>query len=371
MEYTMRCEPLASVDDMLAPEALTALVGTPISNVQHVSFKTADSLSGGGFLAIQTNNGAGPRLIVKRLSYESDWLMRATHDYQSRAVLAWETGLLDRLPPEIVHGYLTCARDGSGWAILMRDLSPFLVPTGETKISAADNECFLDAMASLHVAFWEGPQSVDPAIGFSRLEYDYTCLTPETGRREAGGSDPVPRLLIDGWDVMLATVHPVIGEALISLARDPSPLCNALRAFPQTVVHSDWKLGNLGLMPNGPGLTPGSLRRVVLLDCDRMLAAPPVVDLAWYLAVNCVRLPVSKEETITCYRRRLESRLGRSFDDREWNAQLELSLLGSFLQLGWSKALGAAQGSDEDMRRREAAELAWWSARILPAIERL
>ena len=74
----MHCEPLGSVDEMLAPEALTALLETSIGEVHQVSFKTVDALSGGDFLAIQTNKGAGPRLVLKRFSYDSDWIMRAS-----------------------------------------------------------------------------------------------------------------------------------------------------------------------------------------------------------------------------------------------------------------------------------------------------
>ena len=368
----MKRELFASVEDMLAPEALSALLGTPIHDLRQVPFKTADALSGGHFLAIATNGGRGPRLVLKRFSFETDWVMRAVDDRQGRAARVWETGLLDRLPPEIVHGYRACARDGSGWAILMDDLSPFVIAAGEDPIGGEENASFLDAMASVHVAFWDQAEAADPALGFSRLEVDYLCLTPETGRREAAGTDPVPKLIIDGWDLLLSTVEPAIGDALTSLARDPGPLCRPLRAFPQTVVHADWKLGNLGLIPaaNGRSRTRSS-DRVVLLDWARVLAGPPANDLSWYLAVNCVRLPVSKEETIRCYRQRLESRLGRRLDERQWEAQLELCFLGSFLQLGWSKALGAVRGGNEEVRRRERAELDWWCEKVLPAIDRL
>lgn len=368
----MHRELFASVEDMLAPEALSALLGTPIDDIRQVPFKTADALSGAHFLAIRTNGGRGPRLVLKRFSYETDWVMRALEDRQGRAVRAWETGLLDRLPPEIVHGYRACARDGFGWAILMDDLSPFLIPAGEEPIRDAENASLLDAMASVHVAFWDQAEAADPALGFSRLEIDYVCLTPKTGRREAGGSDPVPKRLVEGWDLLLSTVEPAIADILAALARDPRPLCDPLRAFPQTVVHADWKLGNLGLIPAVDGHSrPGGPPRAVLLDWARVLAAPPAVDLSWYLAVNCVRLPVSKEETIRCYRQCLESRLGRRLDKRQWDAQLELSFLGSFLQQGWSKALGAVRGSSEAARRRERAELDWWCEKILPAIDRL
>ena len=71
--------------------------------------------------------------------------------------------------------------------------------------------------------------------------------------------------------------------------------------------------------------------------------APPGVDLAWYLAVNSARLPVPKKAAIACFRRELERRLGNRFDEQWWQPQLELSLLGGFLQLGWAKVLGAAR----------------------------
>lgn len=360
----MLCEPLASVEEMLAPEGLTALLHTSISEVHSVAFKTTDAKSGGQFLMIQTNQGTGPQLVLKRFSYDSDWIMRATNDDQGRAMQVWATGFLDRLPTEIVHGYLACARDGLGWAVLMRDLSTFLVPPGESSISVAVNAYLLDGMASLHATFWNQEDIFDPGLGFSQLELDYTVLTPKTGQREVGNSDPVPQMLSHAWDVLLATVEPAISQALGALADDPSPLCDALRTFPRTIVHADWKLGNLGLMSGTP-------LRVILLDWARVLAAPPVVDLAWYLAVNCDRLPVSKEDTMSCYRRCLETRLGRRIEERHWQAQLDLSLLGSFLQLGWSKALGVAHATSKEARRREEAELSWWTARIRPGIERL
>jgi hypothetical protein len=359
------------IEEMLAPDALSAVLGTPIGEVRRTPFKTADALSGGQFLAITTNGEEGPRLVLKRFSYETDWIMRAVDDRQGRAVRAWETGLLDRLPPGIVHGYRACAADGSGWAILMDDLSDCLIPPGDDPISREDNAAFLDGMASVHAACWDRPELASPELGFSTLELDLTFLTPKTGRREAGGSDPVPNALLEGWDLLLDIVEPPIAAALTALADDPGPLCRALRAFPQTVVHADWKLGNLGLFPNGGNSPQTGPRRVVLLDWARVLAGPPAVDLSWYLAVNCARLPISKEETMACYRQRLERRLGQRIDEREWQAQLELSLLGSFLQLGWSKALGAVRGGSEAARQRERTELDWWREHSRPAIDRI
>jgi hypothetical protein len=80
------------------------------------------------------------------------------------------------------------------------------------------------------------------------------------------------------------------------------------------------------------------------------------VDLAWYLAVNCDRLPESKEDTIAASRAALER---RGVDTAAWwDTQLELALLGGFVQLGWSKT-----GNPH--------ELSWWTERVLPTARSL
>ena len=72
----------------------------------------------------------------------------------------------------------------------------------------------------------------------------------------------------------------------------------ALEATPQTFVHSNWKLDNLGTDDAG---------RTVLLDWEQPGRGAALADLAWYLAINCRRLPQSKEESIAAYRRALEA----------------------------------------------------------------
>ncbi len=103
----------------------------------------------------------------------------------------------------------------------------------------------------------------------------------------------------------------------------------------------DWKFGNLGSWPDG---------RTVLLDWAWPGQAGPCVDLAWYLAVNCDRLPESKEDTIEVYRSALAARAIATAP--WWERALELALLGAFVQLGWSKA-------------GDQAELTWWLDRVL------
>jgi thiamine kinase-like enzyme len=172
------------------------------------------------------------------------------------------------------------------------------------------------------------------------------ALTPRTGQREKerGGTDAVPAMLIDMWRALHAAA-PVAHDLALSLTDDPSPLVAALEQTPATLVHGDWKAGNLGVLPGG---------RTVLLDWGWPGRAGPLVDIGWYLAVNCDRLPESKEDTIDAYRDRLEH---HGVSTADWfDRQLSLALLGAFLQLGWSKS---------------GAELSWWLPRVVPVAREL
>ncbi len=76
--------------------------------------------------------------------------------------------------------------------------------------------------------------------------------------------------------------------------------------------------------------------------------------MAWYLAVNCDLLPESKEDSIDAYRQALEA---EGIETGGWfERQVDLALLGGYLQLGWSKA---------------GDELAWWTGRAVAATRTL
>ena len=74
----------------------------------------AAGASGNRFLAVETDDGQGQRYILKRISAEWDWIMRATDDRHGREVLLWQRVLLDRLPSQIAHPLVACAVDGTG-----------------------------------------------------------------------------------------------------------------------------------------------------------------------------------------------------------------------------------------------------------------
>jgi hypothetical protein len=291
----------------------------------------------------------GRSYVLKHLDLASDWTMRASGSLRGAPLELWERGILDRLPDCINQPIVAVAaepRDGAapagGCAVLMHDVSPWLVPVTDDPIPLAQHESFLRHMAALHAAFWDG----GPELDVVPVMHRYLELSPWLAEAEAAiGSDHlVPRLVGQGWPA-LAQVAPVAAAVVLPLARDPGPLVAALAQTPQTFVHSNWKLDNLGTDDQG---------RTVLLDWEQPGRGAALSDLAWYLAINCRRLPQSKEASIAGYRLALEA--SGVATGPWWDRQLGLALLGALVQFGWEKALG---GYDE--------ELAWWERQAVRA----
>jgi len=305
--------------------------------------KTADSLSSATFERVVID---GQRYVVKHLSTASDWIMRATGDVACRPLWVWRTGILDALPDCLDPLIVDIAHDSHTGVttLLMPDVEGSLVPEGSALIPLEQHHRFLGHMAALHAAFWnwDGPPALTP------MANRYTALVPLTGQveRDLGHTGGVPSVLESAWR-RLTVVSPEMGELALALATDPGLLVDALADTPTTLIHGDWKAGNLGNHPDG---------RTILLDWQWPGRAAGCVDLGWYLAVNCDRLPESKEATIAAYRDGL-SQHGVEFSG--WfDRQLELALLGAFVQLGWSKT-------------DDPAELGWWVDRVLPTARQL
>ena len=274
------------------------------------------------------------RLRVERIGRPLDWTMRALGDGADGrppwTVLMWQSGLLDRLPPEVAHTVVAAAWDpGAQVAMLLVREVP--VPH---HIDLESHRRILDHMAALHVRFWH---FTDP-VGLAPPAARYTALTPATGVREAGdGADA----LTVGW-AALAADQPAAHEVALALAIEPAPLLAAFDGLPTTLVNGDWRFGNLRPLADG---------RTALLGWGWAGAAGSCVDLAGYLALNAAGLPEPKEAAIEAFRAALER---RGVDTAGWfDRQLDIALLGAFVQLGWSKTT-------------DPPELAWWTDRVVP-----
>jgi hypothetical protein len=329
MSNTVRARGTASIAQLLAG----ATARRP--------YRTVDSLSGNRMEQVEFGDS---NFVLKLLNAEDDWLMRATGDTGVRQATLFGSGVLDSLPDCIDHAVCGAAADTNSTghavtALLMRDVSRNLIPPGNGVVPLGTHRRLLDHMAAMHAAFWGWTDRV----GLLPLARHYTFLGPDMAHQEVqrGDAAAVPLAVAEGWRRLLA-VSPIAGRLAADLASNPEPLVAALRVTPHTLVHGDWKFGNLGEHDDG---------RTILLDWDRTGAAPATLDLAWYLAVNCERLPESKDASIAAYATALRQ---YGIDTAEWwDRQLRLALLGAFVQLGWSKAAG------------DSGELGWWEARAI------
>ncbi len=282
--------------------------------------------------------------VLKYLADNADWSLRAAGVPGGAVVELWRRGILRDLPSCLLQPIVAIGQDaGAGVSVLlMEDVGAHLVPDSGAVLPLAQQELFLDHMAALHAAFWETRRDIDLVTPERR----YTELSPQMAEAEAalGSTHLVPQLVAKGWP-LLEEVAPAAAAVVVPLVREPGPLVAALAGTPQTLVHGNWKLDNLGSAPDG---------RTIVLDWELPGRGVGLSDLAWFLAINCRRLATSKEEAVAAYRDAL-ARHGVSTEGW-WSQQLDLALLGALVQFGWEKALS---GYDD--------ELAWWEDRALRA----
>jgi hypothetical protein len=283
--------------------------------------------------------GARP-YVLKHLRLADDWTMRAAGQLGGATLALWQRGLLVALPDCLNQPIVAVAAERTGTALLMHDVGQWLVPVSDEPIPLDQQLRFLDHMAAMHARFWDGGDEIEVVPAMHR----YLELSPWTAAVEAarGSSHVVPRLIDQGWR-LLGDVAPAAAAVVTPLARDPGRLVEALEQTPQTFVHGNWKLDNLGTDADG---------RTVVLDWELPGRGAALSDLAWYLAINCRRLPQQKEAAVLSYRAALE-RHGVETEPW-WDRQLALCLLGGLVQFGWEKALGGY-----------GDELAWWEAKAV------
>jgi hypothetical protein len=289
--------------------------------------------------ALRRGSRDGQSFVVKFLNWRDDWTQHASGVLGGPVVPLWRRGILDRLPDCINQPIVGVAMEGSwgGWrtAVLMRDVAEWLIPAADEPMPLRTHRLQLDHLATMHAAFWQPGAECDVVPEMHR----YLELSPWMAQAEAaiGSHHVIPPLVDRGWR-LLPQVAPRAAAVVADLAMDPSRLVQALAHTPTTFIHGDWKLDNLGLDGDD---------RTVLLDWELPGVSAPLSDVAWYLAINCRRLPQAKEAALQDYRRALS---GQGIDtDPWWDRQLGLCLLGALVQFGWEKALG---GYDD--------ELAWW-----------
>jgi hypothetical protein len=281
--------------------------------------------------------------VVKYVHLDHDFTMRVSGDVACRPVRAWAAGLLDSASDLVDHAIVGAAfghgRNAWGAALLMRDVSAELLVGDNSPISLDQHTTFIDHLAGFCAATWGWRD--DPVSGPGLLPYAARWAwfghAAIEGERALGWPERVPQLAEEGWRRFAERAPAELAQLVDGLRRDVSPLAAALRETPSCFLHGDVKASNVGRAADG---------RTVLIDWAYVGEGPVCHELAWHLALDRERLPVSKEVTSEAFRAALER---HGVDTGGWwERQLGLCMLGAVVQFGWEKAFG---GDDE---------LGWW-----------
>jgi aminoglycoside phosphotransferase (APT) family kinase protein len=158
-----------------------------------------------------------------------------------------------------------------------------------------------------------------------------------------GGVNPLPGLVMRGWERFFELVAADVADAVAAHHADPVPLAGVLSSRPTTLLHGDLWLVNLALDDT----------EVVFLDWAIATNGPPALDLAIFLAGSAAHITPA------------DRRRSRRTDDRT----MCLALFAVLADLGWNKALDAAEHDDPAMRARESADLDWWVTQARIALD--
>ena len=303
----------------------------------------------------------GRRFILKRTSWATDWIVRATLDHALReAVLAASPGAF--VPP-LAAAHLGAAADGPAAAILMPDLGDWLIPWGGDGSPAIDGvtlDRVLAAMAGIHVGAWAPGGEAGLGFPWCPVRERLLLLSRPAAERYRAAGLWVGERFLGGWDAFDRRASSAARDLVNGLSVDPAPLLDALARLPVTGLHGDLKLANLALLPDD---------RVAAIDWQMAARAPVALELGWFLVANVAQLPEPPDRITERYRAALVAAGGATLVG-DWDLQRDLALIVGLLLRGWRKGLDAEAGLALPTGETATADLAWWSAEAVSAAAR-
>ena len=280
----------------------------------------------------------GSRVIVKRFDPSVDLVMRISGDPRGREVEIFQRGILDRLPATVQHPVVGGWFDDEGHGVLvMRDLGDAVLGW-KSIVTREQARTMFGAVADLHRAFLgSAPDGLTP------LGSVLSMFEPQ--RLQAYAGEALVDYALRGWECWPEVAPGEVGERVLAIAQDTTPLRKACESLPTTLLHGDLATVNMAFEADRPGC-------LTLIDWGLAAAGPAELDIGRLLA-GCGHLFDAGLDDVVGLQREAA---GAAYDE----AALRLGLLGGITWLGWNKALDIVEHPDPAVRERERAALGWW-----------
>lgn len=287
----------------------------------------------------------GRRLVVKRITPETDLTLGLTGAPVAWEHTLWRGGALDRLPAGVGHAIVDSWVEGDTTVVVMRDLGDTVL-TWDDRLDRDRCAWMLDRVAGLHRAFLGDPPAEVAPLG-PLLE----LFAPSRMRPLADAGNGLAAAAIRGWAYFPGLVPPDVAGPVMALLEDARPLVEAFGRCTPTLTHSD--LATVNMAVEGDTL--------VLLDWAMPAAAPGALDIARFL-VGCAHVvEPTREEFLQTY----ADAAGPAYDE----PAMRLALLSGLIWLGWNKTHDIVESRDPAHRERERADLDWWVAQARTTLE--
>lgn len=325
-----------SIEKLLAPDTLSNLLNKRILHVDYQPFTSSDSFSGSRFYNVKADD---VRLVMKRMNLSQDWISIAAEERLCRSVRVWQYGLLDRIQPHMDHAIVAACSDGDEYFLLMHDVSEGLFNNKEI---TPETICrLLDALAAMHAMFWEDESLKTPELGLCTPEQMVKTFWKEHLPRYQHDTKAT-EYITAGWDAFFDMVQPDVRDSVEQLMKNPQPLFKQLTQLPATLVHGDYRLANLALMPK--------TNQVIAFDWQHAGYAPATMCLSWFIMRGDAMTVQTVHEAAEYYRQQLAARLGKRFDPDLWQQMLDLGLMADALRKSNWHALFSVSHSDKSVR---------------------
>jgi hypothetical protein len=340
-------QPFARIADLSDPVALSTILGpvrrVHVAAMSTVGFTTAKHRR----LVVEFADGHEEAFVLKETSPSTDWTAIRTRDAVGREVAILEEPSLAAIWECVTSPYVAYARENAMVAVLMRDLSPYLLPDVRAPLDVEQEIALLSALARLHARFWNFD---DAPASLARSEDFVELIGPHCAESAAFTKMPVALRdrIAHGWKGVARRAPTAVTALLDMPAAD---IVNEFMRGPNTVVHGDAKVANFAI----------DQRSSTVWAFDWAIAgcAPAGVDLGWYLLINGSRIAESKEAALARYRARLAAERQRAMSESEWTELERCAVVCGAVMGLWSKAVLV----ENDVPNADQ-EWDWWIGRL-------